>query len=65
MGDAEFIKEAIDSLVNCDKDRAVDVANRAIAAGMAPDRLIVQKASWSASASWATSSTRARCTCPS
>jgi trimethylamine corrinoid protein len=40
MGDAEFINEAIDSLLNYDKDRAVDVANKAIAAGMAPDKLM-------------------------
>src|SRR5512136_977924 len=40
MGDAEFINEAIDSLLHSDKDRAVDVANKAIAAGMAPDKLM-------------------------
>ena len=42
MGDAEFIKEAIDALVTSDKDKAVDVANRAIAAGMAPDKIMAE-----------------------
>ncbi len=42
MGDAEFIQEAIDSLVTYDKDKALDVANRAIAAGMAPDELMAK-----------------------
>jgi corrinoid protein of di/trimethylamine methyltransferase len=42
MGEAEFIKEAIDALLTSDKDKAVDVANRAIAAGVAPDVLMSQ-----------------------
>ena len=42
MGEAEFIKEAIDALLTSDKDKAVDVANRAIAAGVAPDVLMAQ-----------------------
>jgi trimethylamine corrinoid protein len=42
MGEAEFITEAIDALLTSDKDKAVDVANRAIAAGVAPDVLMAQ-----------------------
>ena len=42
MGEAEFIQEAIDALVTSDKEKAVDVANRAIAAGIAPDVLMAK-----------------------
>lgn len=40
MANEEFIQEAIDSLVTYDKAKAQDVANRAIAAGMPPDKLM-------------------------
>ena len=40
MANEEFFKEAIDSLVEHDKDRAADVANRALAAGVTPQDIM-------------------------
>jgi corrinoid protein of di/trimethylamine methyltransferase len=40
MGKKEFIQEAYDALLASDKAKAVDVANRAIAAGVPPDELM-------------------------
>ena len=40
MANEEFFKEAIDSLVEHDKDRAEDVAKRALAAGITPQDIM-------------------------
>jgi corrinoid protein of di/trimethylamine methyltransferase len=40
MANEAFFKEAIDSLVNHDKDKAEDVAKRAIAAGVSPQDIM-------------------------
>jgi len=40
MGDEQFIQEAIDSLVNYDKEKAEKVAKDALAAGMSPQKIM-------------------------
>jgi len=40
MGNEEFYKEAGDAIKACDRDKAADVAKRALAAGMGPDDIL-------------------------
>jgi trimethylamine corrinoid protein len=40
MGDEEFYQEAIEALVNHDRDAAEDIAKRAIAAGVSPQAIM-------------------------
>ncbi len=40
MGNEEFYKEAGDAIKACDKEKAADVAKRALAAGIAPDEIL-------------------------
>jgi trimethylamine corrinoid protein len=40
MGNEEFYKEAADAIKACDKDKAAEVAQKALAAGIAPDDIL-------------------------
>jgi len=40
MGNEEFYKEAGDAIKACDREKAADVAKRALAAGMGPDDIL-------------------------
>jgi trimethylamine corrinoid protein len=40
MGNEEFYKEAADAIKACDKPKATEVAEKALAAGMAPDDIL-------------------------
>ena len=42
MAHEELIKEARESLVTPDKAKAVDVANRALAAGISPQQIMAE-----------------------